>query len=118
MNRGIYMMIETMIIVVSMLVIGMLISKACKNSKEPTINNHYGDVNNNTNSNNVTNSHNTTTDSHTDNRADNRHHITNELSEKDEILKEIAKLINDVEKEREINALLKANEDLINRYKK
>lgn len=108
------MMIETMIIVVSMLVIGILISRACKNSKEPTINNHYGDVNNNTNSNNVTNSHNTTTDSHTDNR----HHMTNELSEKDEILKEIAKLIGDVEKEREINALLKANEDLINKYKK
>ena len=108
------MMIETMIIVVSMLVIGILISRACKNSKEPTINNHYGDVNNNTNSNNVTNSHNTTTDSHTDNR----HHMMNELSEKDEILKEIAKLIGDVEKEREINALLKANEDLINKYKK
>ena len=108
------MMIETMIIVVSMLVIGILISRACKNRKEPTINNHYGDVNNNTNSNNVTNSHNTTTDSHTDNR----HHMMNELSEKDEILKEIAKLIGDVEKEREINALLKANEDLINKYKK
>lgn len=108
------MMIETIIIIASMLVIGMLISIACKNSKEPTINNHYGDVNNNTNSNNVMNSHNTTTD----NRADNRHNITNDLSEKDEILKEIAKLINDVEKEREINALLKANEDLINKYKK
>ena len=108
------MMIETMIIILSMLVIGMLISKACKNSKEPTINNHYGDVNNNTNSNNVTNSHNTTTDSHTDNR----HHIKNEVNEKNEILKEIAKLIGDAEKEREINALLKANEDLINKYKK
>ena len=118
MNGGIYMMIETMMIIVSMLVIGILISKACKNSKEPTINNHYGDVNNNTNSNNVTNSHNTTTDSHTDNRADNRHHMKNELSEKDEILKEIARLIGDAEKEREINALLKANEDLINKYKK
>ena len=108
------MMIETMIIIVAMLVIGLLISKACNNSKEPTINNHYGDVNNNTNSNNVTNSHNTTTDNHTDNR----HNMTDELSEKDEILKEIAKLIGDAEKEREINALLKANEDLINKYKK
>lgn len=108
------MMIETMIIMISMLIIGLIISIACKNSKEPTINNHYGDVNNNTNSNNVTNSHNTTTDSHTDNR----HHITNNLNEKNEILREIAKLINDTEKEKEINALLKANEDLINKYKK
>jgi demethoxyubiquinone hydroxylase (CLK1/Coq7/Cat5 family) len=104
-------MVEVLILGTATFIAGMAISIACKNSKEPTINNHYGDVNNNTNSNNVMNSHNTTTDSHTDNR----NHI-NETNEK--ILQEIARLLEDKDKAREIEEMLKANENLINKYKK
>lgn len=103
-------MVEVLILGTATFIAGMAISIACKNSKEPTINNHYGDVNNNTNSNNVMNSHNTTTDSHTDNR----NHI-NETNE--EILQEIARLLEDKDKAREIEEMLKANENLINKYK-
>lgn len=103
-------MVEVLILGTATFIAGMAISIACKNSKEPTINNHYGDVNNNTNSNNVMNSHNTTTDSHTDNR----NHI-NETNEK--ILQEIARLLEDKDKAREIEEMLKANENLINKYK-
>ena len=106
------MIIETMILGTATFIAGLVISRACKNSKEPTINNHYGDVNNNTNSNNVMNSHNTTTDSHTDNR--NHMNEANEVSEN--ILKEIARLLED-NKAREIQDMLKANEELINKYK-
>jgi demethoxyubiquinone hydroxylase (CLK1/Coq7/Cat5 family) len=104
-------MVEVLILGTATFIAGMAISIACKNSKEPTINNHYGDVNNNTNSNNVMNSHNTTTDSHTDNR----NHI-NETNEK--ILQEIARLLEDKDKARELEEVLKANENLINKYKK
>lgn len=103
-------MVEVLILGTATFIAGMAISIACKNSKEPTINNHYGDVNNNTNSNNVMNSHNTTTDSHTDNR----NHI-NETNE--EILQEIARLLEDKDKAREIEEMLKVNENLINKYK-
>ena len=102
-------MVEVLILGTATFIAGIAISLACKNSKEPTINNHYGDVNNNTNSNNVMNSHNTTTD--------NRNHINeaNEVSEK--ILQEIARLLEDKDKADEIEEMLKANENLINKYK-
>lgn len=99
-------MVEVLILGTATFIAGIAISLACKNSKEPTINNHYGDVNNNTNSNNVMNSHNTTTD--------NRNHI-NETNEK--ILQEIARLLEDKDKADEIEEMLKANENLINKYK-
>ena len=107
-------MVEVIILGTATFIAGMAISLACKNSKEPTINNHYGDVNNNTNSNNVMNSHNTTTDSNTDNR--NHINEANEVSES--ILQEIARLLEDKDKAREIEEMLKANENLINKYKK
>jgi hypothetical protein len=104
------MIIETMILAGASLVSGLCIGRACKKAKEPVINNHYGDVNNNTNSNNVSNSHNTNVDSHTDNK----HH----MNDSEEILSEIARLINDMEKERELKEMLKKNEEILNKYRK
>ena len=102
------MIIETMILAGASLISGLFIGKACKNAPESTVNNYNGDVINNTNSNN--NSHNTNVDSHTDNR----HH----MNDTEEILKEIAALINDKEKERELKEMLKKNEEIINKYRK
>ena len=106
------MIIEAAILAGATLFSGLFIGKACKNAPDTTVNNYNGDVINNTNSNN--NSHNTNVDSHTDNRTDNRHN----MNDKDELLKEIATLLNDREKEREIKEMLRKNEELINKYRK
>ena len=102
------MIIEAAILAGATLFSGLFIGKACKNAPDTTVNNYNGDVINNTNSNN--NSHNTTVDSHTDNRHN--------MNDKDELLKEIATLLNDIEKEREIKEMLRKNEELINKYRK
>lgn len=97
------MIIESLILSVAAFISGIAISRACKNGKEPVINNHYGDINNNTNSNNMTNSHNT----------DNRHHTT----DTEKILKEIEFLLNQKDKENELKEMLRKNDEIISKYK-
>ena len=115
------MLLECLILAATTAGSGLLISSACKSSSktEPVVNNHYGDIHNdnksiggdyisgNNNSNKNSNCNNT--DDHIDNRTN--------TTDTEEMLRELKTLLEQRDKDREIEEMLRRNEELIRKFK-